>query len=108
MYRRIDELAAMINAFCEEHDYRRLFGSDGAAVDRRVQHVTSPDERKLRSILEPLGMWEKVLSVDPKKLNDLIESRSLPPDVEDAVLSSREEVRTQYALFLKEPQRAGR
>ncbi len=108
VYRRIDELAGSINAFCEEHAYRRLFGSDGAAVDRRPQHVTTPDEMKLRALLEPLGLWEKVLSVDPKKLNDLIESRSLPPDVEDAVLSSSEEVRTQHALYLKEPQGARR
>ncbi len=108
VYARIDELAGLINAFCDEHDYRRLFGSDGAAVDRRAPHVTSPDEARLRSTLEPLGLWEKVLSVDPKKLNDLIESRSLPPDVEDAVLSSQKEVRTQYALYLKEPQKSRR
>jgi len=108
VYQRIDELAALINAFCDEHGYRRLFGSDGAAVDRRPQHVTVPDEEKLRQVLEPLGLWEKVLSVDTKKLNDLVESRTLPPDVEDAVLQSREEVRTQHALYLKEGARAGR
>jgi hypothetical protein len=28
--------------------------------------------------------------------------------VEDAILASREEVRTQHALFLKEPARVGR
>ena len=102
VYRRIDELAGLINAFCDEHNYRRLFGTDGAAIDRRPQHVTAPDEAKLRSVLEPLGLWERVLSVDPAKVNALIESRTLPPDVEDAVLASRQEVRTQHALFLKE------
>jgi RecB family exonuclease len=102
VYRRIDELATLINAFCEEHDYRRLFGSDGAAVDRRPQQVTAPDEAKLRAVLEPLGLWETVLALDTKKLNELIESRTLAPHVEDAVLASREEARTQYALHLKE------
>jgi putative RecB family exonuclease len=101
-YRRIDELAGPINAFAEEHGYRRLFGTDGAAVDRRPQHVTEPDDAQLRRILEPLGLWERVLSVDPRKINDLIESRTLPPDVEDAILASRQEVRTQFALYLKE------
>ncbi len=108
VYRRLDELAGLINAFCDEHGYRRLFGSDGSAVDRRPQHVTTPDEPRLREILEPLGLWERVLSVDTRKLNDLIESRSLPPDAEDAVLSSREEVRTQHALYLKEGAKARR
>ncbi|HJP65899.1 MAG TPA: hypothetical protein VKA30_06310, partial [Actinomycetota bacterium] len=84
------------------HGYRRLFGSDGAAVDRRPQHVTAPVDERVRAILEPLGLWDRVISVDPRKLSDLIESRRLPPDVEDALLASREEVRTQYALYLKE------
>jgi hypothetical protein len=108
VYRRLDELAGDIHAFCEEHGYRRLFGSDGAAIDRRPQHVTAPDEGRLRQILEPLDLWERVLSVDAQKLNDLIESRTLPPNVEDAVLASREEVRTQHALYLKDGAKARR
>jgi RecB family exonuclease len=108
VYRRIDELAGFINAFADEHGYRRLFGSDGAAIDRRAQHVTAPIEEKVREILEPLGLWEQVLSVDPGKLNALIESRSLSPDVEDALLASREEVRTQHALYLREAEGARR
>jgi hypothetical protein len=98
----------LINAFADEHGYRRLFGSDGAAIDRRAQHVTAPIEDKVREILEPLGLWEQVLAVDPGRLNALIESRSLSPDVEDALLASREEVRTQHALYLREAERARR
>jgi len=108
VYRRIDELAGLINAFCDEHGYRRLFGSDGAAIDRRPQHVTAPVDEKVRAILEPIGLWERVRSVDPKKLSDLIESRTLPPDVEDALMASREEVRTQHALYLKDGAKARR
>jgi RecB family exonuclease len=108
VYRRIDELAGLINAFADEHGYRRLFGTDGAAIDRRAQHVTAPIEDKVREILEPLGLWEQVLSVDPGKLNALIESRSLSPDVEEQLLASREEVRTQHALYLREAEGARR
>lgn len=108
VYRRIDELAGLINAFADEHGYRRLFGTDGAAIDRRAQHVTAPIEEKVREILEPLGLWEQVLSVDPAKLNALIESRSLSPDVEEQLLASREEVRTQHALYLREAEGARR
>jgi RecB family exonuclease len=79
-YRRFDELVPLINAFADEHGYRRLFGSDGAAIDRRPQHVTAPIEEEVRAILEPLGLWEGVLSID----------------------------RTQHALYLKEAERARR
>ena len=108
VYRRIDELAGLINAFADEHGYRRLFGTDGAAIDRRAQHVTAPIEERVREILEPLGLWEQVLSVDAAKLNSLIESRSLSPDVEEQLLASREEVRTQHALYLREAEGARR
>jgi len=108
VYRRLDELGGLINAFCDEHGYRRLFGSDGTAIDRRPQHVTAPVEDRVRAILEPLGLWETVRTVDPRRLSELIESRTLPPDVEDALMASREEVRTQYALYLKDPSRAAR
>jgi putative RecB family exonuclease len=108
VYRRFDELNPMINAFADEHGYRRLFGTDGAAIDRRVQHITSPIEEKVRAILEPLGLWDSVLSIDTAKLNALIESRTLSPDVEDALLASREEVRTQHALYLREAERVKR
>jgi hypothetical protein len=107
-YRRLEELRGLINAFCEEHGYRRLYGSDGSAVDRRPVHVTAPDPVAIRGILEPLGLWEQVVSVDPKQLSELIESRRLPPHVEDALLASREEVRTQYSLHLKHPARSRR
>ena len=70
--------------------------------------MTAPIEARVREILEPLGLWEQVLSVDPTKLNALIKSRSLSPDVEDALLASREEVRTQHALYLREAERARR
>ncbi len=102
VYRRLDELAPLLHAFCDEHGYRRLYGSDGAAVDRRPQHLTQPDPVRIRSILEPLGLWQEVLSVDPALLGALIESRRLAPDIEDELLSSREDVRTQFALYLKE------
>ena len=71
-------------------------------------HVTEPDAERIRSILEPLGLWDQVLAVDPKKLSSLIEGRSLPPDVEDALLASREEIRTQYSLYLKDRVRTRR
>ncbi len=105
-YRRLEELRGLINAFCEEHGYRLLYGSEGTAIDRRPVHVTAPDAERIRRILEPLGLWEQVITVDPKKLSEVIESRSLPPDVEDALLASRDEVRTQYSLYLKDPVRS--
>lgn len=105
-FRRLEELRALINAFCDEHGYGRVFGTDGSVVERRKERVTAPDEARVRDALEPLGLWEGVLGIDAAKLQRLIESGSLPPEVEDALLESRDEVRIQHALHLKERVRA--
>jgi len=103
-WRRLEELGATIRAFAEEHGLKRLFGTDGAiSIVERVE--TAPDPLAVRAALEPLGLYDSVLSIDPKRLAELIESRSLPPDVEDALRASREEIRTTRALYLKEAER---
>jgi putative RecB family exonuclease len=106
-WRRLEELGATIRAFAEEHGLTRLYGSDGAIhVVERVE--TAPDPATVRGHLEPLGLYESVLAVDPRRLQDLIESRSLPPGVEDALLASREEVRSTKALYLRDRDRSRR
>jgi putative RecB family exonuclease len=106
-WRRMEELGAVIRAYAEEHELTRLFGSDGAIdLVRRVQ--TAPDLEAVRGILGPLDLLDSVLSVDPRKLDDLVRAGSLPPSVEDALLASREEVRTGTSLYLRDSERARR
>lgn len=106
-WRRLEELGAIVRAYAEEHGVTRLYGSDGAIqIVRRVETAPNPD--LVREHLEPLGLYESVLTVDPRRLQELIESRSLPPAVEDALLASRDEVRTTKALYLREGDRTRR
>jgi PD-(D/E)XK nuclease superfamily protein len=105
--RRLREIGAVIRAYAEEHGLSRLHGSDGAVqLVRRIE--AAPDADAVRRILEPLGLAERVLTVDPARLDALIATGTLPPSVEDALLSSRERVRTDTALSLRETERTGR
>ncbi|MGH2685847.1 MAG: RecB family exonuclease, partial [Actinomycetota bacterium] len=104
-WKRLEELGATVRAFAEEHGLQRLFGTDGAiSIVDRVE--SAPDPLAVRAALEPLGLYESVLGIDPKRLAALIESRTLPPDVEDSLLASREEVRVTRALYLRDGGRA--
>jgi putative RecB family exonuclease len=106
-WRRLEELAATIRAYAEEHGLARLYGSDGAV--HMVQRIdTAPDPAQVRRELEPLGLYGSVVTVDPRLLQELIDSRTLPPTVEDALLASREEVKTSKALYLREIDRSRR
>jgi putative RecB family exonuclease len=106
-WRQLEELGATIRAYADEHGFGRLYGSDGAVqIVHRVE--TAPDADRVRALHEPLGLERTVLAVDPKKLQDLLESRTLPPSVEEALLASREEVRTSKALYLRDADRSRR
>jgi putative RecB family exonuclease len=106
-YRRMEELGALIRAYAEEHGFKRLFGAEGAvALVDRVESAANPAE--VRRLLEPLGLWEAVQTVDTRALDDLIEGRTLPPEVEEALLSSREVVRRSTALYLRDTERSRR
>ena len=107
-YRRLEELAATIHAYCEEHEYGRLYGSEGAAVARVPRHDADYDVEAVKEALEPLGLYEEVLTVDRARLAALIEGRTLPPDVEDALLAAKDEVRTTYALYLRDTAKSRR
>jgi RecB family exonuclease len=102
--RRLEELGALIRAYAQEHGLGQLFGTDGAVkVVERAE--TAPDAALVRELLEPLGLLEEVLTVDPARLGDLIERRVLPPAVEEALLSSRDEAGTTRSLHLRDPAR---
>jgi putative RecB family exonuclease len=106
-FRRLEELGGLLRAYAEEHGFRRLYGSDGAvALADRVE--SAPDTEAVRGLLEPLGLWEAVQAVDAGALEDLIEGGTLPPDVEEALLSSPEIVRRSTALYLRDVDRTPR
>jgi RecB family exonuclease len=106
-WRRMEELARTIKAYAEEHGFKRLFGSDGA-IQLVERLETAPAPEAVRSLLEPLGLYESVLAIDPNRLHDLIQARTLPPSVEEELLCSREDVRRTTALYLREPARTRR
>ena len=104
---RLEELGSTIRAYAEEHGLKRLYGTDGAvSLVRRVEQAVDPET--VRRILEPLGRYQDVLAVDPHALHELIEGRALPPEAEEALLASREAVRTSTALYLRDPDRTRR
>lgn len=69
------KLQQTIDSYCDAHNLERVFSKQGY-VTRAIQKRISYDPEKLRAVLEPHGLWSKVLSFDQKKLNQLLESLS--------------------------------
>jgi len=80
--KRIRELKEIINQYCEDNNLERLFGTNGYISLTNQPKVTYNLE-KLKSILEPMGKWDKVLSVDAKRLEEVL--REIPAEARQKV-----------------------
>lgn len=76
--KRMAELKEMINKYCDEQGIDRVFCEQGY-ITRLSQQRFTYNGQQLREILEPLGKWEEILTVDAAKLKKVIES--LPYDL---------------------------
>jgi len=71
--RRLAELKEIINRYCDENNLDRVFGPEGY-ITRLPQKRYTYDLTRLKEILEPLGKWEEVLTLDKVKFKKVIDS----------------------------------
>ncbi len=71
--KRSAELADIVNQYCDENKFDRIFCDDGY-ITRSPQKRYSYDEQKIAEILKSIGKWEKVLSFDAKKLKEIFDN----------------------------------
>ncbi|UCE73941.1 MAG: PD-(D/E)XK nuclease family protein, partial [Methanomassiliicoccales archaeon] len=71
--KKIKELAENIHEYCEKEGLGRVFGKDHA-VTRICSERKGFDEVRLKELLEPLGLWERVLSYDDSLAKKLLEN----------------------------------
>jgi len=80
--KRIEELKQIIESYLNKENIERVFGDLGY-VTRLKQIRYAYDEEKLKSILEPTGLWYETLSVDEKKIKKIL--KTLPPELKRLV-----------------------
>lgn len=80
--KRMAELKEIINRYCDEQGIERVFGQEGY-ITRLPQKRFTYDSQQLRQVLEPLGKWEEVLTVDATRLKKVIDS--LPYDLKKKI-----------------------
>jgi len=64
-------LQKAINDYCDSEKIERVFG-DGIYATRVLQRIYSYDKEKVKSILEPIGKWDDVISIDEAKLKKVV------------------------------------
>lgn len=89
--KRLAELTAIINQYCDENKFERIFSEDGY-ITRTAQERYAYDEQKIAEVLKTIGKWEDVLSFDAKKLKEIFDSLPHPvrQKIEDAKTVKKE------------------
>jgi len=80
--KRITELKEQINKYCDKNKIDRVFSNEGY-ITRLSQQRFTYDSKKLKSILEPLGKWNEILTIDKTKFKKVVDS--LPYDIKKEI-----------------------
>jgi putative RecB family exonuclease len=84
----LEELKEKIVALCQEEELNRVYGREHALTYKLVETVGF-DEEEVRAVLEPLGLWDRVLSFDQGKLKQLLADDGLAKEIRDKLEALR-------------------
>ncbi len=99
-----EKLAAVkqtIIAYCKEQRVNRVFGKGNQATYRLVEK-TGFEEADVRGVLEPRGLWNKVLSFDAALLKELLADKDIPEDTKKQITALKKVVSAYPQLYLKQ------
>jgi putative RecB family exonuclease len=87
--------------YCRAEGLNRVFGGEHEA-NYRMMEKTGFDEDEVRALLEPEGLWERVLCMDAARLKQLMADASLPPEMRKRLESLRRVVSSHAQVWLKQ------
>lgn len=95
---RIGELQGILSEYMDREKMDQVF-SDAGRIYRAIRKTYKYDKDKLRSILEPRGMWEAVLKVDGIALKNIL--GVLPADARRNAEKAKEVEKESTSLMVK-------
>jgi len=79
---QLEEVRQVIIDFCQAEGLNRVFGREHAITYKLVEKAGF-NEDDVRTLLEPEGLWNRVLSFDPAKLEQLITNDEVAQDIRE-------------------------
>jgi len=93
----LEELKRRLADFCQAEGLSRLYGHDYALTYKLIEK-SGYNEEEIRALLEPAGLMERVLSLDPAKLRELISDQEVAQDIRNR-LAALKQVTSSYPQF---------
>ena len=81
---KFNDIKQMIINYCQSEGYNRVYSKDNAITYKFVER-TGFDEEEVRALLEPEGLWQKVIGFDPSLVRELLADKGLDRDIKDSL-----------------------
>ena len=97
---QFEEIKQMITNFCQAEGLNRVYGREHAITYRLVDK-TGFSEGEVRALLEPEGLWHRVLSLDQSRLKQLITDEAVAKDVRHKLEALRQVISSSPRLWVR-------
>jgi RecB family exonuclease len=98
--KQLDELKQLLIQYCQTEGINRVFGTEHAITYKIIERTGYPEE-KVRPILEPAGLWDRVLKFDPAAVRELLRSKEVPEKIRTKIADLAEVISTYPRLWIK-------
>jgi putative RecB family exonuclease len=97
---QLEEAKQTIIEYCRAEDLNRVFGSEHE-ITYKIMERTGFNEDEVRAILEPEGLWDKVLGLDQSRLKQLLADKSTAEDIKKQLEALKHITSAYPQLWLK-------
>jgi len=97
---RLEDTRQMIIDFCRSEGLSRLYGKENAVTYKQVARSAFTEE-EVRALLEPEGLWPRVLGYNPSLVKELLADEKLAKDIKDKLEKLRRVTTTFPQLTVK-------
>ncbi len=97
---QLEEIRLMISDFCQTEGLNRVYGKEHAITCKLVDRAGFSED-EVRALLEPEGLWSRVLSFDQSRLKQLITDEAVAKDIRARLEALRQVISSSPRLSVR-------
>ena len=97
---QFEETKQMVIDFCQAEGLNRIYGKEHA-ITYKLLEKTGFTESEVRALLEPHGLWNRVLSLDQSKLNQLVADEETAGEIRERLEALRQVISASPRLWIR-------
>ncbi len=97
---QLDEMKQMITDFCQAEELNRVYGREHAITYKLVERAGFSED-EVRALLEPDGLWNRVLSFNQSNVNQLIADEEIAQSLRDKLEALKQIISASPRLWVR-------